>query len=163
VIDYGVGIALGKSSDPRRRKRLVTISVVANLTLLGIFKYAGFFTQSLADLLALFGFELSAFTRTVVLPVGISFYTFQTLSYTIDIYRGKLAPTRDFFDFALFVAFFPQLVAGPIERAVNLLPQIQKPRQISWERINSGSWLVLWGLFKKAVVADHCLPMVPRC
>ncbi|MBW1685637.1 MAG: MBOAT family protein [Deltaproteobacteria bacterium] len=160
VIDYGVGIALGKSSDPRRRKRLVTISVVANLTLLGIFKYAGFFTQSLADLLALFGFELSAFTRTVVLPVGISFYTFQTLSYTIDIYRGKLAPTRDFFDFALFVAFFPQLVAGPIERAVNLLPQIQKPRQISWERINSGSWLVLWGLFKKAVVADHCLPMV---
>jgi alginate O-acetyltransferase complex protein AlgI len=159
-IDYGVGIALGKSRAPRRRKALVASSVVANLMLLGTFKYAGFFTQSLADLLGLFGFQLSAFTRTVVLPVGISFYTFQTLSYTIDVYRGRLAPTRNFFDFALFVAFFPQLVAGPIERAVNLLPQIEKPRQISWERTNSGSWLVLWGLFKKCVIADHCLPMV---
>ena len=121
VIDYGVGLALARSSDPRRRKWLVTTSIVANLALLGTFKYAGFFTQSLADLVGLFGFELSAFTRTVVLPVGISFYTFQTLSYTIDVYRGRLAPTRNFLDFALFVAFFPQLVAGPIERAVNLL------------------------------------------
>jgi D-alanyl-lipoteichoic acid acyltransferase DltB (MBOAT superfamily) len=103
--------------------------------------------------------ELSAFTQTVVLPVGISFYTFQTLSYTIDIYRGRLEPTRNFLDFALFVAFFPQLVAGPIERAVNLLPQIQRVRTVSWEMVNSGSWLILWGIFKKAVIADHCLPL----
>jgi alginate O-acetyltransferase complex protein AlgI len=160
VIDYAVGLALQASSDARRRKLLVTTSVVANLTLLGFFKYAGFFTESLAELLALFGFELSSFTATVVLPVGISFYTFQTLSYTIDIYRGRLAPTRNFLDFALFVAFFPQLVAGPIERAVNLLPQIEKPRSITWEKTNSGAWLILWGLFKKTVIADHCLPMV---
>jgi len=159
VIDYVVGIALHQSADPRRRKQLVTISVVANLTLLGIFKYAGFFTDSLADLVGLFGWEMSPFTRTVVLPVGISFYTFQTLSYTIDIYRGRLEPTRNFFDFALFVAFFPQLVAGPIERAVNLLPQIQAPRTVTWEKVNSGSWLILWGIFKKAVIADHCLPL----
>ncbi|MDJ0852489.1 MAG: MBOAT family O-acyltransferase [Myxococcota bacterium] len=159
VIDYGIGLGLQKSRDPRRRKLLVTISVVANLTLLGVFKYAGFFTESLADLVGLFGFELSPFTRTVVLPVGISFYTFQTLSYTIDVYRGRLEPTRDFLDFALFVAFFPQLVAGPIERAVNLLPQIQRERTVTWEKVNSGSWLIFWGIFKKAVIADHCLPL----
>ena len=159
LIDYVVGLAIHSSQDPRRRKQLVTLSIVANLSLLGVFKYAGFFTESLAELLALFGWELGTFTRTVVLPVGISFYTFQTLSYTIDIYRGRLAPTRNFFDFALFVAFFPQLVAGPIERAVNLLPQIQRPRAVSWEMVNSGSWLILWGLFKKTVIADHCLPV----
>ena len=127
VIDYVVGLALAKSTDPRRRKTLVTISVVGNLTLLGIFKYAGFFTQSLADLLALFGFELSAFTRSVVLPVGISFYTFQTLSYTIDIYRGKLAPTRNFFDFAsdgyLVLSLLPEpaIVAEGVRRTLELV------------------------------------------
>ncbi len=160
VLDYLIGLALHASADARRRKHLVTLSVVGNLTLLGIFKYAGFFTGSLAELLNLFGLELSPFTRTVVLPVGISFYTFQTLSYTIDIYRSRLEPTRNFLDFALFVAFFPQLVAGPIERAVNLLPQIQKRREVSWEKVNSGAWLMLWGLFKKVVIADHCLPVV---
>ena len=159
VIDYVIGLALQATGDARRRRLLVTTSVVANLSLLGVFKYAGFFTESLADLLSLFGVELAPFTRTVVLPVGISFYTFQTLSYTIDIYRGRLQPTRDFLDFALFVAFFPQLVAGPIERAVNLLPQIQGARTVTWEKVNSGSWLILWGLFKKAVIADHCLPL----
>jgi alginate O-acetyltransferase complex protein AlgI len=159
LIDYFVGLALQRSQDPRRRKRLVTFSVVANLSLLGAFKYAGFFADSLSELVALFGWELSPFTLHVVLPVGISFYTFQTLSYTIDVYRGRLEPTHDFLDFALFVAFFPQLVAGPIERAINLLPQIQQRRTVTWEKVNSGSWLILWGLFKKAVIADHCLPL----
>jgi D-alanyl-lipoteichoic acid acyltransferase DltB (MBOAT superfamily) len=159
VLDYVVALAIAESRDPRRRKALVTTSVVLNLALLGVFKYTGFFAESLVELAALFGFELSPFTTRVVLPVGISFYTFQTLSYTIDVYRRRLEPTRDFFDFALFVAFFPQLVAGPIERAINLLPQIQAPRSVSWEKTRSGAWLILWGLFKKAVVADHCLPL----
>jgi D-alanyl-lipoteichoic acid acyltransferase DltB (MBOAT superfamily) len=162
VIDYVVGLALQRSRDPRRRKQLVTVSVVANLTLLGIFKYVGFFSESLADLLALFGIELSPFTASVVLPVGISFYTFQTLSYTIDIYRGRLEPTRDFLDFALFVAFFPQLVAGPIERAVNLLPQISRPRRVGWDQVQSGAWLILWGLYKKVVIADNLYPLVQK-
>jgi D-alanyl-lipoteichoic acid acyltransferase DltB (MBOAT superfamily) len=160
VIDYAVGLALARSEDPRRRKQLVTASVVANLGLLGAFKYANFFMESLTGLLALFGLELSPFAANVVLPVGISFYTFQTLSYTIDIYRGRLRPTHDFLDFALFVAFFPQLVAGPIERAVSLLPQIEKTRSVSWEKLRSGSWLILWGLFKKVVIADNLFRLV---
>jgi D-alanyl-lipoteichoic acid acyltransferase DltB (MBOAT superfamily) len=159
ALDYVVALAIAAREDPRARKLLLGVSVVANLSLLGVFKYAGFFSESLAQLAALFGFELSPFTRTVVLPVGISFYTFQTISYTVDVYRRRLEPTRDFLDFALFVAFFPQLVAGPIERAVNLLPQVQAPRTLTWEKTRSGAWLILWGLFKKAVVADHCLPL----
>ncbi len=160
LIDYYIGLGIGASANPRRRKRLVTLSVVANLALLGVFKYTGFFLDSLTDLTRLFGIELNPFTLEVVLPVGFSFYTFQTLSYTIDVYRGRMEPTRNFFDLALFVAFFPQLVAGPIERAVNLIPQIQKPRAMDSVAMGSGSWLILWGLFKKAVIADHCLPLV---
>ncbi len=160
AIDYVIGLALARSADPHRRKLLVTTSIVANLALLGAFKYAGFFAESLAQLFALFGVEAHPFTLSVILPVGISFYTFQTLSYTIDIYRGRMQPTRDFLDFALFVAFFPQLVAGPIERASHLLPQIQSPRQITWEKVSGGSWLILWGVFKKVVIADNVWPLV---
>jgi D-alanyl-lipoteichoic acid acyltransferase DltB (MBOAT superfamily) len=160
VIDYVVGLALHRTDDARRRRLLVTASVVSNLTLLGIFKYAGFFAEGLHDLLSLFGVELAPFTLHVVLPVGISFYTFQTLSYTIDIYRREMEPTRDFLDFALFVAFFPQLVAGPIERAINLVPQVAKPRTADWEQVQSGAWLVLWGLYKKVVIADNLYPLV---
>jgi D-alanyl-lipoteichoic acid acyltransferase DltB (MBOAT superfamily) len=160
LVDYVVALALEASADPRRRKALVTTSLVANLGLLGAFKYAGFFADSLAALLGLFGIEPSPFTVRVLLPVGISFYTFQTLSYTIDVYRRRLRPTRDLLDFALYVAFFPQLVAGPIERAVNLLPQIQHPRTVSMEKLSRGSWLILWGLFKKVVIADNLWPLV---
>ena len=160
IIDYAVGLRLGASSDPHRRRQLVSVSIVANLALLGFFKYAGFFADSLAALASGFGVELSPFTLQVILPVGISFYTFQTLSYSIDIYRGQMEPTRRFFDFALFVAFFPQLVAGPIERARSLLPQVLSPRQITWEKFGSGSWLVFWGIFKKVVIADNLAPLV---
>jgi len=160
VIDYTVGLALERSHAQRRRRWLVSASVAANLSILGAFKYAGFFADSLRELAGLAGLELSRVSLDVVLPVGISFYTFQTLSYTIDIYRGRLRPTRHFLDFALFVAFFPQLVAGPIERATNLLPQILAPRRFRWSRFGSGGWLVLWGLFKKVVIADNLAALV---
>jgi alginate O-acetyltransferase complex protein AlgI len=160
LIDFGVGLRLSSVSDPRIRKGWVTLSVVTNLGILGAFKYAGFFAESLADLLAPFGVGLSPFIADVALPVGISFYTFQSLSYTIDIYRDRLEPTRDLLDFALFVAFFPQLVAGPIERARRLLPQILEPRERSFDGVSSGLWLVLWGTFKKVVIADNLAPLV---
>jgi alginate O-acetyltransferase complex protein AlgI len=160
LIDYTAGLALAASENPRRRRAMVTLSIVANLTILGYFKYAGFFAEGLRELLGLFGVRLSAFTLDVVLPVGISFYTFQTMSYAIDVYRRNLAPTRDLLDFALFVAFFPQLVAGPIERATNMLPQIASERRVTAEKISGGAWLVLWGLFKKVVIADNLWPLV---
>ncbi len=112
--------------------------------------------------MALFGYQPSWVTLSIVLPVGISFLTFQTLSYTIDIYRKELKPTDDFLDFALFVAFFPQLVAGPIERARNLLPNIIAPRQLSWDQVQRGAVLCLLGLFKKIVIVDQIAPVVDQ-
>ena len=120
IVDYGIGLTLYNTDDARRRKVLVAISLAVNLGILGLFKYFGFFVDSAAALLQLFDFHPNLPLLKVVLPVGISFYTFQTLSYTLDIYRGNLEPTRHFGNFALFVAYFPQLVAGPIERARNL-------------------------------------------
>ena len=120
----------------------------------------GSLPTALSRLLNTFGLTVHPFILDIVLPVGISFYTFQTLSYTIDVYRRKMAPTRDFLDFALFVAFFPQLVAGPIERARRLLPQIVEPRHFDLERMRAGAWLVLWGLFKKVVIGDNIAAMV---
>ncbi len=155
LIDWWVGLALAGSGDPKRRRRLLSVSLVANLGILGFFKYAGFFAGSLRELASRLGFELSSFTLDVVLPVGISFYTFQALSYSIDVYRGRVGPTRSLRDFALYVAFFPQLVAGPIERASHLLPEIAAPRRFAWDRFGAGCWLILWGTFKKAVVADN--------
>ncbi len=160
LVDYGAGLALGASEAPRRRRAIVTGSIVLNLGILACFKYAGFFAESLRELLAVFGVRVSDFALDVVLPVGISFYTFQTMGYTIDVYRRQLTPTRSLLDFGLFVAFFPQLVAGPIERAANLLPQITGERRIGWEKIGSGTWLLLWGLFKKVVIADNFWPLV---
>jgi D-alanyl-lipoteichoic acid acyltransferase DltB (MBOAT superfamily) len=160
VLDFVLGLRLAETGDPVRRRRLVIISVVANLGILGFFKYAGFFADSLRAVLGQLGVSLPAYALDIVLPVGISFYTFQTLSYTIDVYRGRIVPTADLLDFALFVSFFPQLVAGPIERASHLLPQMQGPRRISGESLRVGAWLVLWGLFKKVVVADNLAPLV---
>lgn len=154
VVDYIVGLHIHAARDPRRRKHLLWISIAANLGVLGFFKYFNFFVGSFVDLVSLFGLPFNWQTLSIILPVGISFYTFQTLSYTIDIYREELEPTEDFFDFALFVAFFPQLVAGPIERAKNLLPQIREPRIFSQQQTLRGCYLILIGLFKKVVIAD---------
>ncbi len=154
AIDFWVGKRLETTRAERTRRLLVAISVVANLGMLGVFKYYNFFAGSLQELAGAFGWRIDWTTMKIVLPVGISFYTFQTLSYTLDIYRRKLKPTNNLIDFALFVAFFPQLVAGPIERAAKLLPRVASPRRITPEFFSRGAFLILLGLVKKMVVAD---------
>ena len=160
VVDYFCGLRMAEAEDTRRRKRLLTVSLLSNLGMLGYFKYYDFFVSSLEAGIESLGFETGMLHLNIILPVGISFYTFQTLSYTIDIYRGKLEPSRRFLDFALFVSFFPQLVAGPIERASRLLPQIQKPRTLTPGQFKEGVYLILWGFFKKVFVADNCACIV---
>lgn len=160
VVDYLVGLRMARENVETRRRWLLTVSLVVNLGMLAVFKYLGFFVDSFQQLLLSVGYEADPFALSIVLPVGISFYTFQTLSYTIDIYRKQLEPTQDPLDFALFVAFFPQLVAGPIERARNLLPNISAPRQLSWDALGRGAVLCLIGLIKKVVIADAIAPSV---
>lgn len=160
VVDYFIGLKMAAEDDQTRRKRLLWMSLGVNLGMLAIFKYLGFFVDSFQAMLAGIGYEADPVMLGIVLPVGISFYTFQTLSYTIDIYRRNLEPTRDFLDFALFVAFFPQLVAGPIERASNLLPNIAMPRVLTWDNLRRGAVLCLIGLIKKVVIADGIAPSV---
>ncbi|MBT8405679.1 MAG: MBOAT family protein, partial [Gemmatimonadetes bacterium] len=156
LVDYWVGLALADpSATDRRRRRLVTVSLVSNLGLLAVFKYLGFFVDSAAALLEGLGLQANLPSLHIILPVGISFYTFQTLSYTIVIYRRKLEPTRDLLDFGLYVAFFPQLVAGPIERASHLLPQVLRPRRTTERQFREGLYCILYGLFKKVVIADN--------
>ncbi len=155
VVDFYCGRALARTENERNRTLLITLSVVTNLGILGVFKYYDFFVSSMVELLAVFGLDASPRLLHVVLPVGISFYTFQTMTYSIDIYRRQLRPTHDIFDFALFVSFFPQLVAGPIERASHLLPQLVRERILGSKMTREGLWLILVGLFKKAVVADN--------
>lgn len=155
-VDFFVGIALGKTDDERRRKILLTVSIVCNLGLLGFFKYYNFFVANFVEAFSFFGQKLEVSTLKVVLPVGISFYTFQALSYGIDIYRRKLEPTSDPIAYLAFISFFPQLVAGPIERATNLLPQFQRNRHFDEAKAADGIRQMLWGLFKKVVVADNC-------
>jgi alginate O-acetyltransferase complex protein AlgI len=147
VVDYAVGLMIHRTPGHIERRWLLALSCEVNLGILGYFKYCNFFVDSFVDLLSTFGFSAHYIPLTIVLPMGISFYTFQTMSYTIDIYRGKLAPTHKFLDFSLYVAFFPQLVAGPIERASTLLPQVMSPRSVTWDRLVQGSWLVLLGFF----------------
>jgi len=155
TVDYFCGIKIHSSSGAKQRRGFLALSLVTNLSLLGFFKYFNFFTSNFKDLVSLLGWHPDIVYLKVILPVGISFYTFQTLSYTIDIYRNKIEPERDFLDFALFVAFFPQLVAGPIERAKNLLPQFKMPRAITKSMVKEGIWLILYGLFLKIFVADN--------
>ncbi len=156
VVDFIVARRLEASgSTEGLRKRLVSLSVVVNLGLLGIFKYFGFFVTSAADLLTALGFNPNLPSLGIILPVGISFYTFQTMSYTLDVYRKEMKPADDFLDFALYVSFFPQLVAGPIERGQRLLPQVTTPRRVAWEDFKIGLYCILFGLFKKVVVADN--------
>ncbi len=160
LVDFYVGQALADSEDPRRRKRLVTASVVFNLGLLCFFRYMSFFAEPLGDLLGSVGVNMPRMFYEIVLPAGISFYTFQTMSYSLDVYRRQLEPTRKFFDFALFVSFFPQLMAGPIERATRLLPQVLQPRKVTWQMVGSGAWLIVQGTFKKVVLADNLAHLV---
>ena len=156
TLDYLIGIKLGKEKKEKKRKILLFVSICVNLGFLGFFKYFNFFSESFADAFTLLGIEFEAVRLNVVLPVGISFYTFQTLSYSIDIYRRKLEPSKDIIAFFSFVSFFPQLVAGPIERATNLLPQFFKKRQFDYYQAVDGMRQILWGLFKKIVIADNC-------
>lgn len=144
-----------------KRKLLLFISIIFNLGILGYFKYMGFFVDSFKSVLSYFNYDFNLdYTLNIILPVGISFYTFQTMSYTIDVYRGKLAPTKEFISFAAFVSFFPQLVAGPIERATNLLPQILNKRKFNLKQSMEGFHLIVWGFFKKIVIADSLAPIV---
>ncbi|GAK99365.1 probable poly(beta-D-mannuronate) O-acetylase [Nonlabens ulvanivorans] len=149
VVDYLIGLTIDESNSKSRKKALLIISLVVNLGLLGFFKYFNFFVDSWVDAFESLGIEMHRSTLNIILPVGISFYTFQTLSYTIDVYREKLKPSRNFINFAAYVAFFPQLVAGPIERATNLLPQFSKKRVFNEEQGISGVNLILWGTFSK--------------
>ncbi|EZH75319.1 acyltransferase [Aquimarina atlantica] len=156
LTDYFVGFRIYQSKDKLMQKRWLWVSVLFNLGLLGFFKYYNFFVESWVDLLTSVGYEFqNTWTLKVILPVGISFYTFQTLSYSIDIYRKKLKPTNDFIAFAAFVSFFPQLVAGPIERATNLVPQFLKKRKFTYQNFSTGIKLMIWGFFLKLVVADR--------
>jgi alginate O-acetyltransferase complex protein AlgI len=160
AVDYWVGLRLAKYSTAKPPFWVLGVSLAMNLGMLGTFKYFDFFADGLQHLLAGLGVHASLPLLHVMLPVGISFYTFQTLSYTIDVYRGKLVATRDPIAFFAFVAFFPPLVAGPIERASHLLPQILAPRKLSYPLAVVGLRLILWGIFKKVVIADALAPYV---
>ena len=154
LVDYYIGGKLSKEKNPLRRKLIVSASLVLNLGMLGVFKYFNFFYESSQEALMFFGVEIPDFYHQLLLPVGISFYTFQTLSYTLDIYRNKIKPEKSLTKFAVFVSFFPQLVAGPIVKAKDFLPQINRPTVISKEAWDCGIMLIFIGLFKKIVIAD---------
>ena len=155
IVDYFVGLWLSKEQNKRNRQILLSISVIVNLGFLGFFKYYNFFLDNFIMAFSFFGKPIDPQGLNIILPVGISFYTFQTLSYTIDVYKKKLEPTKDFIAFSAFVSFFPQLVAGPIERATNLLPQFYKKRIFDYNKAVDGLRQILWGLFKKVVIADN--------
>jgi len=156
IVDYTIGRKLNIEDKQIKRKALLWSSILVNLGFLGFFKYYNFFLDNFISAFSLFGTEIKANSLNIILPVGISFYTFQTLSYTIDVYKRKLEPTKDFIAFSAFVSFFPQLVAGPIERATNLLPQFYNKRNFDYSKAVDGMRQILWGLFKKIVIADNC-------
>ena len=162
---WGSGLLINPSRPPHEGRRLFTpkfwmiANIILNLGILAIFKYYDFFVREFGQL---FGVSTESLLLRIILPVGISFYTFQALSYSIDVYRQKIEPTRDIVAFFAYVAFFPQLVAGPIERATNLLPQFQTNRKFSYDQAVDGMRQILWGLFKKIVVADNCATYVDQ-
>lgn len=160
--DYICGINIDRAATREGKRRFLVISVAVNLGLLAFFKYWNFFIESFAVLLSQVGWNPHMPTLRVILPVGISFYTFQTMTYSIDIYRKELKPTHDFLNYALYISFFPQLVAGPIERAKCLLPQVERPRSFAAEQFIEGLQLIFWGLFKKVFVADNLGSIVDR-
>jgi D-alanyl-lipoteichoic acid acyltransferase DltB (MBOAT superfamily) len=162
LLDFIVGLGLARQDKTRQDKTrqdktiILLFSIFVNITILGFFKYFNFFVDNFAEAFRLLGFELNPIHLKIILPVGISFYTFQTMSYSIDVYRGELKPTKNFIAFAAFVSFFPQLVAGPIERAKNLLPQFLIKRTFDYTKSIAGCKQILWGFFKKIVIADNC-------
>lgn len=157
LCSYGSGLLLEQYEGQRRKQKLVSASnIVLNLSILGVFKYYNFFVENLDALLGALGWHLDWVTMNIILPVGISFYTFQALSYTIDVYQKKLPATHDPVEFFAYISFFPQLVAGPIERATNLLPQFQQKRHFDYAKAVDGMRQMLWGFFKKIVIADSC-------
>ena len=155
IVDFTIGQQIQRTNAQGKRKMLLGISLFTNLGLLGFFKYFNFFQNSFIQAFTFFGHDLEGFSLTIILPVGISFYTFQTLSYTIDVYRKEMTPVRKFIDFATFVTFFPQLVAGPIERAKKIIPQLQASRIFDYQQAKSGLHLIIFGLFRKIVIADN--------
>lgn len=160
AVDYLVGIGLSKTEKKQKRKALLLLSIFINLGFLGFFKYYNFFSESFSEAFTLFGHSFEANRLNIILPVGISFYTFQTMSYSIDVYRKKLKASKDVVAFFSFISFFPQLVAGPIERATNLLPQFFEKRKFDYYMAMDGLRQILWGLFKKMVIADNCAQFV---
>ncbi len=160
LLDYLIGLGFLKYKKIQRRKLLLFISISVNLGILFAFKYYDFFITNFANVFSFFGEKISVTSLNIILPVGISFYTFQTLSYSIDVYKKKLAPTKDVVSFFAFVSFFPQLVAGPIERASNLLPQFYAKRQFHYSEAVDGLKQIFWGLFKKIIIADKCAVFV---
>jgi len=155
LVDYSCALAIDRTTNAARRRLLLCVSLGFNLTLLGFFKYFNFFADNLRAVFATLGWQADFVTLHVLLPVGISFYTFVTMSYVIDVYRREIHPTRNLVDFGVFVAYFPHLVAGPILRATRLLPQIQEPRHITSAQMSDGAWLIAWGFFQKVFVADN--------
>ena len=160
VLDYSTGLAMHDAKSQGQKKFWFWLSIIINLGFLGVFKYYNFFVESFAELVRGFGFQADPATLDIILPVGISFYTFHGLSYVIDIYKGRIPPERNIVDYSVFVSFFPLLVAGPIERATHLLPQIQRQRVFDPVRAVDGLRQILWGLFMKVVVADNCAVVV---
>ena len=162
LVDYTCGLVLGRMTDERRRRLVMWLSIGFNLAMLGFFKYFNFFADNLHALFAAMGWQLDFVTLRVLLPIGISFYTFVTMSYVIDVYRREIEPTRNLVDFAVFVAYFPHLVAGPILRATALLPQIAGARRVTGAQVRDGLWLIAWGFFQKIFVADNLAPIASR-
>jgi D-alanyl-lipoteichoic acid acyltransferase DltB (MBOAT superfamily) len=160
VMDYACGLWVARVEDPRRRKAVVALSMALNLGMLGFFKYYNFFAGSLHEALARAGLSISLWHLQVALPIGISFYTFQSMSYVIDVYRREISPTRNLIQFATFVSFFPHLVAGPIMRPTTLLPQVAAPRRFDLQQFYEGAYLIFWGMLKKVVVADNLAVIV---
>ena len=160
IVNYLAGLLLMKTDHEKHRKLILISCCVVSLGVLGIFKYYDFFVQAFVDAFSILGIKMQAHTLKLILPVGISFYTFHTLSYTIDVYRGKFDPTKNILSFFLFVSIFPLAMAGPIERATNLLPQIYKKRTFDYEQAVDGMRQILWGLFKKVAIADSCAEIV---
>ena len=162
VLDYVAADKIKKVRAKKRKKEWLYFSLAGNLGVLGLFKYFDFFSQSLQDLLGIYGVQADWPTLHIILPIGISFYTFQSMAYTIDVYRGKLRPIKNFLNFALYVSFFPQLVAGPIERADHLLPQLNRKREADFNRICEGLLLMLIGFVRKIAIADYLAPIVDQ-